>query len=416
MNSVLAKKNFKFKWVLFFLHPILAISYSFKKLRVKDTANLIWAFLVFFGWTMVPYLESKDSSAYRNKLDVFYNNQEAKEAFVANLYELGGDIDVFIQTLIYLMSFVTDNGSLLYALFGFVFGYFYSRNFKFILEISAPFKHKRLIIYLLVCLLLVIPFWSINGVRFWTAAHMAIWCILSYFKQNQNKYVIYLLLTPLVHFSFVFVILAFLIWKFTKLNNIKFLLFIFVLTYIFSNLSTGFLVELIKNYAPSFAGNEVEAYTHEDLINSSQIGRVKSNWYVQYFGDALRLGVYTMFFMLTFKHAKLVFNNDIIKKLTIFTLIFGSLCNLISVIPSAGRFTSLSVYLLLFLSILFIVKLMQNQMKPPKMLVFSNLILLFWLIVNIRDGFDYISFGTFTNPLLSMFEELNTTPIINLIK
>lgn len=417
MDSNYRLKKYKYKWIIFLISPLLSIVFSFKNLRVKDTVNLVWAFVAFFGWSMVPYTDQKDSSAYRNKLQLLYNSEESQNNFLSNFYELGGETDILIPLLIYLTSFITENGSVLFLLFGIVFGYFYSRNLGFILDITKNSHQHFLIVFLVFCLLLIIPFWSINGIRFWTAAHVVLWCVLSYCKHEKGKYYVLLFFTPLIHFSFIFVVLIFFVWKIFDPKNSTLLLILFFISYFFSYYSISFVVELIQNYAPSFAENEVKSYTHPDLIISTQKGRVDSNWYVRYFLRALNLGVYILFYILIFRFGKKVFiDNQFLIKLTSFALFFGVISNLFSVIPSFSRFTKITTFLFLFLCISFIINILNLNKKIPKITFVPIFLIFFWLVVNIRDGMDFISLGTLSNPIIALVQELNDTALINLIK
>ena len=95
-----------------------------------------------------------------------------------------------------------------------------------------------------------------------------------------------------------------------------------------------------------------------------------------------------------------------------FSLLLFTFANVISKLPSGGRFYSIA-----FLFSLIPITYYYVRTKNRRMFHFALLPLLFWLVVNIRDGFDQITLATFlANPLLIWFDVLNQVPLIDLIK
>ena len=114
-----------------------------------------------------------DSSRYVTKLKELYNTPLNWDVFIANFYsEESSTVDIYQPLLTYILSLVTDNGNILFAVFGILFGYFYSRNIWLLLDYSKNQRMTRVMIAIIVTFSCVIGFWNLNGVRMWTAAHM----------------------------------------------------------------------------------------------------------------------------------------------------------------------------------------------------------------------------------------------------
>jgi hypothetical protein len=119
---------------------------------------------------------------------------------------------------------------------------------------------------------------------------------------------------------------------------------------------------------------------------------------------------YSLFFSMLFFKAVLT---EQIKKLIGFSLLFLAVANIISLLPSGGRF--LYVAFLFSTAFCFIIV---PQLKESLVLrtakILSPLLFIFCL-VSIRSSFDFFNITTLTNPIVVMFTDINI-PLIDFIK
>src|SRR5690606_20695017 len=123
-----------------------------------------------------------------NFLDLFFSDEESSY------------LDFAAPVITFVIARFTENYAILFGTYALIFGFFYSRNIWFILDrMKEDIKPAALIVFIMICLL--VPFWSINGFRFWTATHVFIYGMLPYmFLEKHPKYLLIASLSVLFHF------------------------------------------------------------------------------------------------------------------------------------------------------------------------------------------------------------------------
>ena len=193
-------------WYLFLLLPFLAVIMAIRSFRTSWAKNIIWAFVVFYGFTFsitAPVSKDGASPDINRNTDQVINLYESNISFIdiAKLYRDNTDIDILQLTISIAVSFITDSPRVLTAVFGLVFGFFYSRNIWFVIE-RMQGKLKLTAILLLVAYALIDPIWNINGFRFFTAAQVYIYGLLPFIFDGKKKGILISALSILVHFAF----------------------------------------------------------------------------------------------------------------------------------------------------------------------------------------------------------------------
>jgi hypothetical protein len=167
-----------------------------------------------------------------------------------------------------------------------------------------------------------------------------------------------LLITPLVHFSFLFVIPYFILFKFFKkitYNNKgipKWVLVIYIVTFLLSWILDTNVIKLDGlNGLLGFSGS-IE--NKVDLYNSDQITEVINERQTSLFHRVNKLFsslIKILFFMIIIKVYNIlkIFNNQSHNRLFAFILTFTSFSYIAAIIPSGGRFLTLAYLFLLIL-------------------------------------------------------------------
>ncbi len=402
----------KHPYISFFIWPFGALLLNILNIRASYFKNLLWMFIIFYGYTFVLNSEERDADRYKNKLIEFYEQKDL------SLEDIFGEVytenytDILQPTVTYIISRFTNDPQILFALFGFIFGYFYSRNIALILELipTKLNKHETLFLTLLAFL---IPIWQINGFRMWTAAHIFIFFFLKFLKHNNKKYLFGTFLTFFVHFSFIFPIVIMSIYM--LLGNRTNLYFVFFLiTFFVSEVSINF--SKIVPDLPLVFQDRIESYTNQDYIDFASSKQVQVNWYIMYRGRIIRYLLYSLLVFLYLIRSRFFKNKQVVWNLISFTFLFASVSNLLLAQPvaSLGRFIAISNLLVCITLLLLFEYLPKKMVRIASPIIFS--IISFYLIIEIRIGFDTMGTSTIAlNPFIAPFINENI-PLIDFFK
>jgi hypothetical protein len=253
-------------WILFFVWPLGALMTAMSNARKPWAKNIIWAFIIFFGFTFVIPNDGVDANRYRDNLVNMHSQRDLSwSGFVGLLYVEGTNfLDVFQPLITFFISRFTDNQRVLFSVFGLVFGFFYSRNLAMIMD---QFKDRipRKIWPLLLLFALLVAFWQINGFRFWTATHMLLYGGLLVIMYRKPLGYLFIFITPLMHFAFIFPALIFAFYAIAGDRTlIYFILFILSLFFIQLQVDSflGYLPQL-----PSVYQAKVSDYTGDQYLS-----------------------------------------------------------------------------------------------------------------------------------------------------
>ena len=297
-------------------------------------------------------------------------------------------------------------------MYGLIFGYFFSRNIWLLLDRT---KHSITIIgiLLLVIFFAINPIWNINGFRFYAGAQIFVYGALVFFLKGKKSGIYIALTAGFVHFSFILpgVILIFYL---VLGNRLPLYFFFFMVSLFITELNLETVRENLLFVSPIVFEDKIEGYTNEEYRESVTASLEKAAWYVQFKSRALKYSIYLFLIGLYWRGRSIYLNEIVIYKLFSFVLLFYGIANIISYIPSAGRFIEVAsgfAIALVFLSL---------QYKEDTIMKFliklSTPALLLYLVMVIRFGFDTVSLTTiFGNPLIALFME-DDMALIQLIK
>ncbi len=260
---------------------------------------------------------------------------------------------------------------------------------------------------------LVNPIWNINGVRMWTAAQIYLYGALLYFVEGNRKGVFWILASVLFHFSFIFPIVIFLVYLVVPKNDV--VLFVFFISTIFIVEFDIDIIDKIINYLPELFRLKLFPYLNPDYAiivleekSSSSlhvvIANALSNWYL-----------YIWATVIFFTRKKCFENFSTGNKLFNFALFLGGWSQIISFLPSGGRFLVISTACFYFVFVIVLTKIEQDSLHI-KIAHWTVPLIIFLVLFNIRIGFDYIGIlHLLGNPLIALFVE-QQSPLIDYIK
>lgn len=323
-------ENYLIKLGLFFVSPLLAFLWSLGSLKTKSSYIIFFLFFLYFGICFTPldsgldsytYIESFKSMQYvttRDLITLSYNS----------IYLEGYDKGLYFVFSSYLISLFTNNYHFLFLFFALVFSFFSLRSFKML---SHEKEFDSSVYCLIICFLFSFnQIFNINGVRFWTAAWVAVFCLLKIVLYSDKKFWLLLLLTPFIHQSFWFlIVVVLLILSSRKFEYVWTVLFF--LSFIFANLSLTAASERFADILPSSLAHMLDVYTSEDALakraDSSLVGTVFDGLVHFY------RGVIIVYFI---NKRKKILSDIRTERLFLFLLPFITCINFVLPIPSLG--------------------------------------------------------------------------------
>ncbi len=297
--QVTAKKKLQASdshWFLFIVFPFFSLITAVRSFRASWAKNIVWAFVVFYGFTFAIGKESSDNdiNRYVGELKEMYLKDFSVNEFV-NFFTESGEADLARTLIAIIVSRFTQSQQVLTAVYGFIFGFFFTRNLWYIFD-RLKGNLKWLSIIMLLIFFLVNPFWNINGFRFNTAAHIFIFGLLPYLVENKKKSLVFCFLSILMHFSFLLPVGILLIYLALGNRLTAYFVFFIISTFISSINITEFNTFLEDNLPEVFLERS-KKYTEEDKViefrevrddetgfAASQVeDAIVQNWYVVYY-------------------------------------------------------------------------------------------------------------------------------------
>jgi hypothetical protein len=193
-------------WLLFGLSPVIALWVSLTDRRSKVARDITWAGCVFYGlmFNILPG-QGSDCVRYAVELKQMHLTQTSWQLLSSTFYQEGQTrFDVYQPTLTLIVSRFTGDYHFLFALFGLVIGFFYSRTVWFFVD-RLP-QHPRLVncLFIIAVAFILNPGSAMNGVRMYTAFYVFLFGALKFLEKPQAAYLIIAGSSVFIHFSFAY--------------------------------------------------------------------------------------------------------------------------------------------------------------------------------------------------------------------
>lgn len=338
------------KIILFFLYPFAAFLYALRDIKSNSSYFVFAGFCLLFGITFVAENEAADSFRYVNDFNMFAQNPVHNLNAVVHeyLYDSNSYIkDLYIYFMYYLSAELGGNNyHILFFLFAIVFTFFSLKSMQFVTE-NRNFQNSIFMLLLLFLFAYSNSIYNINGVRFWTASWVAVFGTLSYLITKNQGCILLILLTPLIHGSFV-VFWAFFLASYILKGNLKLLTYGFVISFFLGDFAYNFLGD-ITSYLPTYLQNMVWAYTESDtaIAKMEGSGDYATPLYAKILNSLPRYFI-MLLIVLLIRERKQIINNIKSKRVFGFLLAYQSMVNLCIIIPSMARFDKLSIPLVVY--------------------------------------------------------------------
>lgn len=411
------KTSFAYSFLIFLISPLLAVVISMRNFKDSWAKNIIWAFIAFYGYTFVISNEGMDANRYRDKFLSLTNKDITFTTFIEFLYDGETKTLDIVQPLVsFVVANITSNYHVLFAVFGIIFGYFYSRNIWYLLS-KINTRTDNIGIFILITFAIVVGFWEINGFRFWTAAHVFFYGAMRYLWEGKKKYLLISFFSVFFHFAFFLPVAVLLLFSFLG-NRTNIYFWVLIGSFFVSEINLDMVGNVLKSVLPEAFHSKANAYTSTEYAEHLQIKKVEKSLHAKIYIKGLKYFILCFFILVYLQRKRLQLHlNKSLYKLYNFSIYFLAIANVISLIPSGGRYARVSN----LFAVAFIFLLLHHYPQPyirkfRKLVLIGAPFLLLFNLVSARIGFDTIGFVTIIgNPLAVIFVESDIA-LIELLK
>ena len=398
--------------LIFFVWPFFSTLLAFYKYRESWAKNILWLFVAFYGYTMVIESTEVDAGRYRDQF-IEMATTGTTTNIVTDLYARDSDhVDLLNPLLVKVVSLFTDNYKILFLAYGLIFGFFLSRNFWLLLDRTEN-AVTIIGLLLLIVFFVINPIWNINGFRFYAGSQIFVYGALIYFLKGKKSGVYIALSAILVHFSFMIPMAIFFLYRVLG-NRLTLYFYIFIASLFITELNMESVRNNLLVISPVVFEQKIEGYTNEEYKERIEASYEGANWYVLLKTKALKYSIYIFLIVLYWRYRNFFKNKKLLYDLFSYVLLFYGIANIISSIPSAGRFITVASGLAI--ALLYLSLQLKNDTTTNIIIKATMPALLLYVIVVIRIGFDTMGVTTILgNPLIALFME-EDIPLINLIK
>ncbi|NMW21084.1 MAG: hypothetical protein HKK67_05520 [Chlorobiaceae bacterium] len=398
------KNYFYANMLLFLIWPFAVFINSINYFKYKSAKIFLILFFGLYGYSFIL-----DDA--RN-----YDSERYAESFVqmallpaSNFFEIikqfnsqdGSSIDIVVTLLSFIISRITNNAHILFAVYSIFFGIFnvLSINILYNKYSNNPNINTRLF---LLFFLIINPIFNINGIRFWLATWIFFYGAYFVIIDKNYKYLTLTAFAFLVHFSYFSINILLIIYLLIGTNNI-FYYSLLAVSYVLPN----FLFNHIKTILSYFSlgiQKHVSLYANPDQIKQNNLNIEGHRFELVYIDHFMYWFFVVVILFIVLNKKKIRFDiND--KRLYSFIILLLSYVNFVSIIPSGGRFKTL--FYLFALAYILIIYTKYKYLKIDNITLIGFFIFIIDFIIVFRMGsenLNVILFLPFT--LISQIAEI----------
>lgn len=410
------KRNRIGYWILFILYPFGSLVLNIWSNNRKSVyILLVVAYCGYLGFNLVIGGDygGADSAHYADQLKDFYQENVSFSEVSRKFYNTGDGIDIYQPLVTYGVSLFTDNARILFAIFSIIFGFFWIKSYE-ILVSHIPGNISLLITVMLIVYLTINPIWNVNGVRMWTAAHVFGYGVLSYYLEKNKAGVMYLFLSSVVHWSFIILVILWLLSIFLKWMPVA----LFLGMYFISGFIAELDVEAVREnlgVIPELFSDRTEGYVSEAYVE--KVNEVDFSWHVELFSFISKwiticfVGLVSIFY-----YGRNTLNSESTSLLK-FGLLISSFAFLASQLPSGARYISVSNLILYPVFILFLNNIISNKIISSTSLTKILILPLGYLIFfKVWSGLGLLGYNVVFGNILTSVLDYNSESLLLWVK
>lgn len=411
--------------LLFLAIPFAAFVYSLLHFNRKSSQIIIVLFIALFGYNMVAESSEMDLFRYHAILEQ-YSSLSFNDV-INNFFTLSKDrdsiwrtsdesMDVYVGLMSTLLSRITNNGHILMACFGIVYGLAMVKVLEQFLD-----KEKNYDIYVIIiifCASFAIPLYTLAGVRYGTGTFFFVWGIAMNLRKEWVKSLFLLFAACLTHFMFMFPIVLFLLYRvsFRENNFFKTLCYgIYVISFFLPHIISSYLNNLLPFFDNSLA-EHASLYNNPDAIeNISNMYFVEKSLFVRLRDDLVYWFCFIGILLLRTGIFKLSFPKKT-EKLFYWVLLFMALANFSSSIPDLGIRLKFISFLFFFYYLSQLYNANRDNPALKSFIVIALLVNLLKIIIELRIIIEYTTLNLLIGNIYYILTDTSQTSVWTLLK
>ncbi|MEZ7509749.1 hypothetical protein QO190_12275 [Cloacibacterium sp. Arc13] len=373
--------------LLMLFSPIMGVV---KLLRNRDEKTLLLFGIIFFGiaGSLYVYRPGSDGEAHLSSALTYYSDMSFN-AFINQFYDLvtlnstTGAKDIYLHCISYLAASVFGVPELIHVFAGLILGYFFTKSALLVLKDKLTIKKSGLLTAFIVLFIFDRSLGALNSIRMWTGMWVFFYGTYSYVITKKKKFLLVILFSIVVHFSYLIVLIPFLISYILRNRT-------FIMTGLYL-VSFGMSLDFtsVENFLPKT--DLVESQQKSNVIDSEEkaeffqekaaiANSVKKNFYVTY-GE----GFYKDYCIVGLSFILLLFyNSKYAEKKFIFLFASGIglyiFSNLATFSPSlSGRVRTISALFILVSTIQLLFTIVRYKLSRQKMNLLNAGLVIFLL-------------------------------------
>lgn len=393
-TSLINVKDVRHYLLLFILWPFLAFLTALTNFSQKEARKVVYIFLIYYGLNFFIGMEGPNVDAIRYAAQLKVYSELPFSDFskvVGGLYTEDDSVDIYEPLVSFLVSRLTSDYRLLFAVFASVFGFFYLKSIEILYNLYRQNPGVNTLIHL-IFFSIILPITTINGVRMWTAAWIFFYGAINVVWYRDARYLLVALSSSLVHFSFLPANVILFIYFLAGNRNFIYLpitLFSFVLPQLISPLITSLSMRLGGSMKARYEG-----YSTEEYILGSQQEQAQSAWFMQTGNDLVFYYLIISVIIIQIRYRNLMQGKNEVNLFS-FLLLLLSFVNFGSVIPTVGNRFKLVFFLFATLYI-FMYFLKTNGVKINLLTLIGLFPMLLYAAITLRIGSVSINAWIFT--------------------
>ncbi|SMO50025.1 EpsG family protein [Saccharicrinis carchari] len=379
----------KYYLVLFVLWPFLAFLVALADYSHKEAKKVVYVFLIYYGATTVVdvgyYIDAVGYALLLKEKSILPFSDFFK--IFSNLYSNSDSMDVLEPVLSFLVSRITTDHRMLFAIFAATFGFFYLKSINLLHRRYLKSPNLDALIFMGFFSLLL-PVMAISGFRMWTAMWIFLYAAYHVVTKRDMRYFILAFSAVLVHWSFVSVCGILVVYFFARNRDIIYIP-LAIVSFIVPYLIAPFLTVISLRMGGVFQ-ERYDMYSNEAYASGVQDQLQEAAWFMQIGNDLVMYFLLFAIIIIKFRFGDMM-KGKTESNLFSFNLLLLTFVNVGKTVPSlGGRFQMLFFLFATMYVFLFFVK------KPPgKTISYLTLVGLFPMLLNtlivIRQGSDTIN-------------------------
>ena len=268
---MISKSYIKLNILFMFIFPVLGVFSFLKSGNINRYAPSFFFFLVFFG---VFFVVPTSGDAYRQYQEFrdfsFIDFNEFWYEFIKILnFKSMTESDIYAYSSKFILSRISDSPSLFFGFHAFTFALVYVSTLKLVLK-NVNVHKTILTTFFFLLIVFVAPISKIQYVRYYFAGWLFIYGALKILKTKNYKNYVFIILSILVHFSFVVPAILFIGYFFLRKR-----IYLWMVIAVFAFTSNSFLSQFTSSISTfsqtNFGGSQLQGKTAAYTENEEYI-------------------------------------------------------------------------------------------------------------------------------------------------